>query len=68
MLCYIHETDILQVIAHGEGNGNFSANATVNLSISNVNDNSPNFMPSEFSRIIDEDLGVGRTVVTVHVR
>ena len=59
---------VLQVIAHGEGDDNFSADATVHLNVTNVNDNSPNFTKSEFSRTVDEDLDVGRPVVTVTVR
>ncbi|XP_065195549.1 protocadherin Fat 4-like isoform X1 [Sycon ciliatum] len=55
----------LTVKATDSGATTMSATCTVQISVLDINDNQPNFLNAPYSPTIEEDAGVGRTVVQV---
>ncbi|XP_076446801.1 cadherin-23-like [Babylonia areolata] len=68
LTCFDYETQEstdFRVIAEGEGERNFTTNASVHLYINNTNDGTPRFSQSMYSKSILENLNVSTSVLTV---
>ncbi|KAL8620285.1 hypothetical protein ACOMHN_042020 [Nucella lapillus] len=66
--CFDYETIQhldFRIFASGEGDSNFTTNASVHLKINNTNDEAPHFTQREYSTKVPENLNVSTVVFTI---
>ncbi|KAL8620286.1 hypothetical protein ACOMHN_042021 [Nucella lapillus] len=66
--CFDYETIQhldFRIFAYGEGDINFTTNASVHLKINNTNDEAPHFTQREYSTKVPENLNVSTVVFTI---